>query len=44
MGLELGDTWNASKILVGKPLEKQLLGRLRRTWADNIKMDTVLEK
>jgi hypothetical protein len=30
---------NACRILVGKPEGKRLLGRLRRSWVDNIKMD-----
>jgi hypothetical protein len=30
---------NAYKILVGKPEEKRPLGRRRRLWVDNIKMD-----
>ena len=30
---------NAYRILVGKPEEKRSLGRLRRRWEDNIKMD-----
>jgi hypothetical protein len=30
---------NAYRILVGKPEEKKPLGRLRRRWVDNIKMD-----
>jgi hypothetical protein len=29
----------AYRILLGKPEEKRPLGRLRRRWADNIKMD-----
>jgi hypothetical protein len=29
---------NAYKILVGKPEEKQALGRSRRRWENNIKM------
>jgi hypothetical protein len=31
--------WNAYTILVGKPELKRPLGRPRRRWADNIKMD-----
>jgi len=27
------------RVLVGKPEEKRLLGRLRHRWEDNIKMD-----
>jgi hypothetical protein len=30
---------NAYRILVGKPEGKMPLGRTRRRWADNIKMD-----
>ena len=30
---------NAYKVLVGKPESKRLLGRPRRRWEDNIKMD-----
>jgi hypothetical protein len=33
------ETRNAYRILVGKPEGKRLLGRSRRTWVDNIKMD-----
>jgi hypothetical protein len=32
-------TRNAYRILVGKPEEKRPLGRPRRRWVDNIKMD-----
>jgi hypothetical protein len=35
----MGETRNAYRILVGKPEGKRLLGRPRRRWADNIKMD-----
>jgi hypothetical protein len=31
--------WNAYRLLVGKPEEKRPLGRPRRRWADNIRMD-----
>jgi hypothetical protein len=34
-----GEKRNAYRILVGKPEEKRPLGRPRRRWADNIKMD-----
>jgi hypothetical protein len=34
-----GERRNACRILVGKPEEKTPLGRPRRRWADNIKMD-----
>jgi hypothetical protein len=30
---------NAYRVLVGKPEEKRPLGRPRRRWVDNIKMD-----
>jgi hypothetical protein len=35
----MGETRNAYRILVGKPEEKRALGRPRRRWVDNIKMD-----
>jgi hypothetical protein len=35
----MGATWNAYRILVGKPEGKRPLGRPRRRWVDNIKMD-----
>jgi hypothetical protein len=34
----MGDKKNAYRILVGKPVAKRPLGRLRRRWVDNIKM------
>jgi hypothetical protein len=34
-----GEKRNAYRILVGKPEEKRPLGRPRRRWVDNIKMD-----
>jgi hypothetical protein len=34
-----GEKRNAYKLLVGKPEEKRLLGRLRHRWVDNIRMD-----
>jgi hypothetical protein len=34
-----GEMRNAYRILVGKPEGKRLLGRPRRKWKDNIKMD-----
>jgi hypothetical protein len=34
-----GEKRNAYRILVGKPEGKSPLGRSRRTWEDNIKMD-----
>jgi hypothetical protein len=33
------EKWNAYRILVGKPEEKRPLGRPRRRWVNNIKMD-----
>jgi hypothetical protein len=35
----LGETRNAHRLLVGKPEGKRPLGRPRRRWVDNIKMD-----
>jgi hypothetical protein len=35
----MGEKMNAYRILVGKPEGKTLLGRPRRRWVDNIKMD-----
>jgi hypothetical protein len=35
----MGDKRNAYNILVGKPEGKRLLGRPRRRWKDNIRMD-----
>jgi hypothetical protein len=35
----MGATKNAYRILVGKPEGKRPLGRPRRRWVDNIKMD-----
>jgi hypothetical protein len=35
----MGETRNAYRILVGKPDGKRPLGRPRRRWVDNIKMD-----
>jgi hypothetical protein len=35
----MGETGNAYRILARKPEEKRLLGRPRRRWVDNIKMD-----
>jgi hypothetical protein len=35
----MGETRNAYTILVGKPEQKRPLGRPRRRWVDDIKMD-----
>jgi hypothetical protein len=35
----MGETRNAYRILVGKSEEKRPLGRQRRRWVDNIKID-----
>jgi hypothetical protein len=35
----MGEKRNAYRILVGKPEEKRPLGRPRRRWEDNIRMD-----
>jgi hypothetical protein len=35
----MGEKTNAYRILVRKPEGKRPLGRPRRTWGDNIKMD-----
>jgi hypothetical protein len=35
----MGEKRNAYRILMGKPEGKRLLGRPRRKWVDNIKMD-----
>jgi hypothetical protein len=35
----MGETINAYRILVGKPEGKRPLGRPRRRWVDDIKMD-----
>jgi hypothetical protein len=35
----MGEEKNAYRILVGKPEGKRPLGRPRRRWMDNIKMD-----
>jgi hypothetical protein len=34
-----GEKRNAYRLLVGKPVGKRPLGRPRRRWVDNIKMD-----
>jgi hypothetical protein len=35
----MGEKRNAYRILVGKPEGKRQLGRLRRRWVNNIKID-----
>jgi hypothetical protein len=35
----MGEKRNTYRILVGKPEGKRPLGRPRRSWVDNIKMD-----
>jgi hypothetical protein len=35
----MGETRNAYRILVGKPEGRRPLGRPRRRWVDNIKID-----
>jgi hypothetical protein len=35
----MGEKRNASRILVGMPEEKRPLGRPRRRWGNNIKLD-----
>jgi hypothetical protein len=35
----MGEKWNVYRLLVGKPGVKKPLGRPRRRWMDNIKMD-----
>jgi hypothetical protein len=35
----MGEERGVHRVLVGKPEEKRPLGRLRRRWEDNIKMD-----
>jgi hypothetical protein len=35
----MGEKRNACRLLAGKPEEKRPLGRPRRRWVDNIRMD-----
>jgi hypothetical protein len=37
----MGEKRTAFRLLVGKPEGKRPLGRQRRRWADNVKMDLV---
>jgi hypothetical protein len=39
LGARMGETRNAYRVLVGKPEGKRPLGKPRRRWMDNIKMD-----
>jgi hypothetical protein len=36
---QMGEKRNAYRLLVGKPEEKRPIGRPRRRWVDNIRMD-----
>jgi hypothetical protein len=36
---QMGEKSNVYRLLVGKPEGKRSLGRTRRRWTDNIKMD-----
>jgi hypothetical protein len=40
----MGEKRNAYRLLVGKPEGKRPLGRLRRRWVDNIKMDLLRDR
>jgi hypothetical protein len=35
----MGEKWDVYRLLLGKPDGKKPLGRPRRRWMDNIKMD-----
>jgi hypothetical protein len=37
--VRMGEKWNACRILVGKPEGRRPLGRPRRGWVDNMKLD-----
>jgi hypothetical protein len=37
----MGEKRNVYRLLVGRPEEKRPLGRPRRSWVDNIKMDLI---
>jgi hypothetical protein len=39
---QTGEKRNAYRLLVGKPEGKRPLGRLRRMWVDNIRLDGVM--
>jgi hypothetical protein len=36
-----GEKWHVYRLLVGKPVGRGPLGRLRRRWLNNIRMDLV---
>jgi hypothetical protein len=38
-GARMGEKRNVYRLLVGKPAGRRPLGRLRRSWIENIKMD-----
>jgi hypothetical protein len=38
---QMGEKRNPYRLLVGKPKERRPLGRPRRRWVDNIRMDLV---
>jgi hypothetical protein len=40
----MGEKRNAYRLLVGKPEGKRPLGRPRRRWVDNIRMDIIVNK
>jgi hypothetical protein len=40
----MGEARNAYRVSVGEPEGKRLLGRPRRRWVDNIKMDLKRER
>jgi hypothetical protein len=40
----MGETRNAYRILVGKPEGKRPLGRPRRRWVENIKIDLIYDR
>jgi hypothetical protein len=40
----MGEKRNVYRLLVGKPEGKRPLGRSRRRWIDNIKMDLFIDR
>jgi hypothetical protein len=38
----MGEERGVYRVLIGRPEGKKLLGRLRRRWEDNIKMDLMV--